>query len=250
MLLPHPTAYQLGNPVQMYRANSSMWVNLLLGSVLVLLGLLGIMALVASRAPLNLNGPLFWYLLTIGIGVTLLIIWYRHRDLRVQVFDYGFVHTQAGTTRAFRWEELQTMWWNVRRHYVHGIHAHTTQVYTIEAINGERLKLTGAIARVDHLAKIIQHEMYQQLFPQAMALYNSGATLEFGPLSLSQAGISNGKELLPWQQMKEIRADNGTIVIRKHKTLFRWANVSGAKIPNLAVCLAIVKYATNLTPAT
>ena len=82
-------------------------------------------------------------------------------------------------------------------------------------------------------------EALKHLLPRAIETYNAGGTLQYGKLSVSQAGIGNGKEIVPWAQIKSVQVSNGFIAIKKDGKWLNWANVAVAKTPNYFVFLAL-----------
>jgi hypothetical protein len=78
--------------------------------------------------------------------------------------------------------------------------------------------------------------------PRAIAAYQSGATQTFGKFSVSHAGISNGKETLPWNEVKSVLFSNGFVFVMKEGKMLRWAAARIAKTPNIYVLSALVSY--------
>jgi hypothetical protein len=63
---------------------------------------------------------------------------------------------------------------------------------------------------------------------------------EFGPLGLSRRGIDNGKELLFWEDVQEIKNDGGLITVVKKGKWLSWLKVSVADVPNQVVFWSLV----------
>lgn len=58
--------------------------------------------------------------------------------------------------------------------------------------------------------------------------------------------MSNGKELLPWHQIKEIKVNRGFISVKKEgNNWLTWKTVQVSKIPNVNVFMALVDYIVN-----
>lgn len=70
----------------------------------------------------------------------------------------------------------------------------------------------------------------------------AGSTITFGPLSVSQQGVSNGKELLPWYQIKGIEIQRGTVMVKKEGKRLNWSSVRVPQIPNFFVFNALVDH--------
>jgi hypothetical protein len=59
-------------------------------------------------------------------------------------------------------------------------------------------------------------------------------------LSVSQQGLSNGKEMLPWSDIKGIKLDKGVIAVSKQGKWLNWTTTSVAQTPNIFVFTALV----------
>ncbi|MEO7912840.1 MAG: hypothetical protein ABIV47_24585, partial [Roseiflexaceae bacterium] len=88
----HPTTYQLGNATGVYRAGLSVWMTLVFGTVLALLGGYGLFALFAHGASLTRHNPLLFPMIAICVGATFLVIGYVQAHQHIQVFDQGFTY--------------------------------------------------------------------------------------------------------------------------------------------------------------
>ena len=108
------------------------------------------------------------------------------------------------------------------------------------SVNTVSRALAGKDAVSEHTRALIQAEAFKHLMPRAIESYSAGGTLHFGKLSINQAGIDNGKEVVPWAQVKSVQVSNGFIVIKKDGKWLNWANVAVAQTPNFFVFLALV----------
>jgi hypothetical protein len=240
MAATHPSTYQLGTPTAAHRASLGVWLNLVLGTGFVLLSVYSLIALVRSGVRLQLNGPLFWCLFGLGLGVILLAVWYYQVSLKIQIFEQGFIYSKGSATRVIRWDTIESIRHQAVRMRVNFIPVGTVHTYTIRTNQGETLKLTNSVGKVVKLGTLIQAEAFKHLMPRAIESYNAGGTLQFGKLSVNQAGIGNGKEIVPWAQVKSVQVSNGSITIKKDGKWLNWANVAVAQTPNFFVFLALV----------
>jgi hypothetical protein len=240
MAATHPTSYQLGTPTSAHRASLGVWLSLVLGTGFVLLSIYSLIALVRSGVRLQLNGPLFWCLFGLGLGVILLAVWYYQVSLKIQIFEQGFIYSKGSATSVIRWDDIESVQQQIIKQSVNFIPVGTSYAFTICTVGGETLKLTNSVGKVAQLGALIQNETFKRLMPRAIETYNGGGTLRYGRLSVNQAGISNGKETIPWVQVKGIQISNGFIVVKKEGKWLTWANVSVAQTPNFFIFLALV----------
>jgi hypothetical protein len=178
--------------------------------------------------------------LGIGVGLALLAVWYYQASLNIQVFEQGLIYTKAGATRVIRWDDIESVQQQVVKHSVNFIPVGTSHTYTIRTASAGTLKLTDSIGKVAQLGALIQGETFKRLMPRAIETYNGGGTLQYGKLSISQVGIGNGKETVPWAQVKGVQVSNGYIAVKKEGKWLTWANVAVAQTPNFFVFLALV----------
>ena len=169
-----------------------------------------------------------------------LVIGYLQSRQRIEIFEQGLTYVKGGATRVIRWEDIESVRQQVVRQHVYFIPIATLHTYTIRTIQGETLKLHNSIGKVGRLGALIQGETFKRLMPRAIETYNGGGTLQYGKLSISQAGIGNGKETVPWAQVKGVQVSNGYIAVKKEGKWLTWANVAVAQTPNFFVFLALV----------
>jgi transposase len=77
------------------------------------------------------------------------------------------------------------------------------------------------------------------MLPRAHEAYQAGASVDFGPFSVSRAGITKGKATLPWEQVEQVELRQGVLHIRKKGERRDWAFAMASKIPNLPVLMAL-----------
>ena len=233
----NPMAYQLGNPRDEYKATFISWLIMLLGGLVIAAGLISVF-----RSVINGGGGGAWialvFLLVVGGGMA--YFGYRRSRRRAQVFDQGLVYSSSGTTQTWRWEEIAFVWQKIIRVSVNFIPAGTRYVYTIQHRNGQKIILDDGLRGIKYLGETIQQETFTRLMPLAVAAYNNGETLHFGKLTVNQQGIGNGKETVPWNQIKGVQVNQGYVAVKREGKWLRWANVPVAGVPNFFVFMALV----------
>lgn len=164
------------------------------------------------------------------------------RSWRVYVFTHGFVFTKGEQPAVFRCEEVRTIW-REETAWGYGISTHR---YTFDRLDGYRLVLDDKINNVKELGSLLSTQITNVMWPRTLAAYNTGEVIPFGPLSVSQQGISNGRELLPWAAVKEIRVRLGYVRIhQKGVKRSNWTKVKIAHIPNCSLFLALTIFARS-----
>lgn len=229
----------LGTLSQEHRGSLAMWLFMPVGLFFLLIALFYTYITISSGTWIGLLivGPLLL------LALPFLLVWYRGLKTRVCVFDQGFTYTKGGKTRTIRWDEIEKVWQYGLRYHIYFIPIATIHVYTIQTRDGTRLKLGSGVGKVKHLGEYIQAQVMNIMLPRAIETYNSGGTLEFGRLNLSQAGISNGKEVIAWNQIKNVKVWRGRLRIEKVGKLqwLGWANtIAVARVPNFWLFTTLV----------
>lgn len=184
--------------------------------------------------------------LAFALVLIILVDTFLSRDKRVYVCPAGLLYQHQGKTEAIRWDQVEAFWQRVVRRSSYGVQTGTSHLYTIRRNDGTTFKFNDQLYNVEALGNTIARETARLLLPRFIAAYQAGQTIAFGPISLNQQGVSNGKELLPWHQVKEIKANRGFLSIQKESnTRLKWKTVQASRIPNVNVFLALVDSIVN-----
>jgi hypothetical protein len=240
MAATHPNTYQLGTPTIAHRAGISVWVTLAAGAIFTLLGGYVLIEILTGMLRSGRQSMLLVSIIFLVIGIAFMAIGYFQSRQHIQVFDQGFTYIKASAVQIVRWDAIESIRHQAVRVRVNFIPIGTAHTYTITTTQGETIKLTGSIGKVAKLGALIEAEAFKYLMPRAIETYKAGGTLQFGKLSVSQLGIGNGKEIVPWAQIKSVQMNNGWISVKKQGKWLNWANAAVAQTPNVFVFLALV----------
>ncbi len=174
------------------------------------------------------------------VGLIAIEAMVRLIGLRVTVDANGLTHIQNGRTTSMRWDDISTVWQSITKRYTNGIYTGTTYLYTVQANDGKKLKLTNSLNRVEKLGNTIQNEVSKRHFPRALETYNSGGTVSFGNLTLNRMGLTRGSDTLAWSEIQGVQMQKGYMEIKKQGKWLRWAKIPVSSIPNLFVFLTLM----------
>lgn len=238
-------AYSLGTPIAVYPINNKKQrSNFIVGGFWILFGLgcmgVGVIGGISERNWNLLAFMAFMALFWGGLGVWTIVNAFSQRDWRVFLFKEGVAHTKQGKTIAIRWNEATAVWQNITKHYRNGVYTGTTYHFTLTATENRKLTFTNDLTDIDKLGEVIQNEVFQILFPKYVEAYNSGQTLQFGNLSINKTGISNGKEMVSWNEVKGVNLNQGIINVKKEGKWLTWSSVTVANTPNIFIFTSIV----------
>lgn len=178
----------------------------------------------------------------VAIGLFMILSPVIRRSWRVYVCSDGFAFVRGGRVDAFRWDQIEAMWQAITRRYSYGVYVGATHKYTVRRKDGVQVVFNDRFAQVEDLGNALSRAITNVVFPQVLAAYNAGQTITFGSLSISLQGVSNGRETLPWSQIKEIGVNRGIISVRREGKWLNWSTIYASRVPNFFVFLALVNY--------
>jgi hypothetical protein len=231
--------FQLGNPTAEYRPKFTTRKAISIALLVVLALACAVLGIISSK---------IGAFMIIVVGAVVLLVMtlgdmFLSRDKLVYVCPAGLLYQHNGKTDAIRWDQVEAFWQRVVRRYSYGIQTGTYHQYTIRRYDGATFKFDDHLYNVGALGDTIARETTRLLWPRFIAAYQAGQTINFGQISLNLQGVSNGKELLPWQQVKEIKVKGGFVSIQKDDNHWlKWRTIQASKIPNVNVFLAMVDY--------
>jgi hypothetical protein len=142
----------------------------------------------------------------------------------VRVHANGILDLRGGA-KAVRWDEIEsltTVWSpdgsGVLRHLLR------TQ-------DGSQLSLGRSIADVANLVDEIRVRMIEHAVPALRARIDDGGELRFGALAATERGVSLGPRVFAWDEVHDIDADDGQVVVRGAGGV-RLASVPLDAVPN------------------
>jgi hypothetical protein len=241
-------AYELGgSPLAVYKAS---YARQFLTATLALgFGALLVFGALAAMGEPDSGGIIIAIplgLLLVGWGFWFIFKAIRERDLRVIVMNDGFVLIRGGSHQVFRWADIANVWQAVTVHRSYGVKTGTTHRYTIQLKNGTKTVLTDTLRNVEALGNNIQEQVTKRILPQAVEALNAGQSIKFGKIQVTPHGLGNGKELVPWNEIKGVSVNMGYISVQKQGKILNWARTSVAQTPNVLVFLSLVDHVVGI----
>jgi hypothetical protein len=227
--------YQLGNPVAVYRVSfrSSITLGIL---CLPFAALFGYVALSDESSSISIVFLLLLALLCAAGGVYYLVFYpLIHGSWRIYACTDGFVFLKGSNALPFRWDQVAFVWQRITRHYTNGVYTGTSFKYTVRRADGVEIIIDQKFRNGSQLGTQIQRKATSRLTPAALAAVNAGQTLPFGPFSVSRQGLATSKGLIPWNEVQQVSANRGMVVIQQRGQ--RKGKTYGVvyKVPNLYV---------------
>jgi len=173
-------------------------------------------------------------------GLLCLEYYLRYRQVHVKLFADGFSRERDGKTETVRWDDIAAVWQSVTKRYTNGIYTGTTHVYTLKTGDGRTFIFNDQLKKVEKLGQTAINEVSNRKFPGAVALYNNGATVQFGPVAISKVGLTKGDQTLSWPEIEAVNLNKGYLNVKKRGKWLKFANVPVSSIPNVFVLVAMI----------
>ena len=99
---------------------------------------------------------------------------------------------------------------------------------------------TESFTEAQKLGELLERELCQRRLPEILGAIRGGQTVAFGPLSVSNQGLSCSWGSVAWAEVTSVKISQGQVTIDKRGKWFSWEKVSAAEIPNLVLFLSVV----------
>lgn len=229
----------LGTPMAKYTRNVGRHaLGLIVSGMIIAIGVAMVFGGGAAAASGEGDAAIFLIMgLIYGVpGALWFISILRKRGLRVLVFPEGLAYTRRSRTEIIRWDEVAAVWQGITRVQ----HTFTVRSCKMQLDDGRKYTFNNALRNVTELIATVQQEVTPRILARASEAYDAGETIPFGKLGVSKAGISRGKQTLPWDQVRRVTVDKGVITVRKQGSLLKWTSVPVAEMPNFFVFASLV----------
>ena len=194
---------------------------------------------------------LFGLILTPAIIISL-VHHFQHIHNYTYAFERGMILKRGQQTPVVcRWDDIETVWrlpafnWYNRRQQQ--ITLQRLYAYTLQLRSGVKYTLTRLNINQEALGKIIKEQVVPLQLPATVAAYQTGQTLTFGEVRVNQQGITVGKRLLAWSQVKSVALQDSRLVIYDITRRKPWCKLKTKRTPNLFLLFALADYARDVT---
>lgn len=244
--------FQLGSLRNVYKpriSNPLMVIGIALGIILADVVLFAVILLLGYIVYLLIIVPIF----AVAYGIFGLL----NCNLRVYDFEHGLLRSKGSQMNVIRWDQVASVWQESKvsssGYLVGGVlgallfSGRNRHIFKVSLHDGATFTFSNSnISQIENLGQIIQQEVAQIHMPLAIAAYDSGNIIPFGPLSVSRQGISNQKgATLPWSQVNGVTVNMNVVTIMQNERVQKWVSAPTAKVPNLGVLTALIDYARN-----
>lgn len=170
------------------------------------------------------------------------VLAWRQRWPEVYAFRRGLsIHAGQGVAR-IPWDEIETIYSRSIRYGLPSMAWTGHATVTMHLRDGRRLKLSNVLADYELLIETIKSHIYPGLLARYVHAFNQGQSIAFGPLSLTQQGIQNGRQVLPWNEVQHASLREGKLIVEPDESSRgRRIRLPADKIPNVDLCVQLLQ---------
>jgi hypothetical protein len=210
--------------------------------VLVVIGVLAIIFAIGATGSSSDGGGFAVGLvicLLLALGVILLSVFLPRKSV-VQHERGLAVYRRKELVAVVPWDRIAHVTQAITRTYTNGVHTNTSYRYSIQTVEGRSFTFSNGLRHVKDLGVRIQEATFPIILARSQAAFNTGQPIQFGKLSLSQAGMQSGSASIPWSEVSGAQVSRGTIYIRKSGQRRGWASQQVARTPDFLVLITLV----------
>ncbi len=156
----------------------------------------------------------------------------------VTLHEKGLVFTTHKGDEIIRWCEIEALWWKT------GDAKHNMLLCEVQRTDGFSFAVDSTFQNAERLERILEREVIHQLFAYCVGQFRSNIPVAFGPLVLTQQGISvePHTHILPWCELKYIDCFEDMLYIRQKQQCHDVASIPLSSIPNACVLRVLMRH--------
>jgi len=210
-------------------------------------GITGIPLIFVLAAAIPSGAAVLVYFLAL-ILLTALVFWVRlKRNGQICLYDSGLIWAYGSSTKALRWEHIETF----KRGTLETDPPRVDDLDWIQITGPNYLEFSmpKSLLNKDRafLCDTIEREFVHARLPEAIEQFKAGKPVIFrgisglkgGTLSVSQKGLTNGEETLPWHQVESFNIDATIVSICQKGRTSSWLSNYVAQFPNACLLKAL-----------
>jgi hypothetical protein len=169
-----------------------------------------------------------------GIGVFL----GAFNKRRIIVYTDGLVIHEKRKDICLRWDQIRKVSLSLGREFrplEFGYYLPEKSKLSLADHHHNEITITSGFPRFQELRAHVEKQTLEHLVTRANAALARGEAVPFGPLDVSNNGISYNEECIPWEMIDSIKMENGKIIIAKKGKWLTWCKLELSQVPNYHV---------------
>ncbi len=164
------------------------------------------------------------------------------RNEWVRLYSKGLAVRARSATRFVPWEAIREIRVEAIRFGLPVFGARQEAALSLRFNDGGGMRLTQDLEGFDLVLQRTKEEVYPRLLNEYSQAFNAGSEIAFGPLRLSDSGLATRRSTIPWNDLRSVDLDHGSLRISGGVD-GRQANASirAARVPNVDLCLQLIR---------
>lgn len=190
-----------------------------------------------------------WFTGALGLtplaALGFLSLW-RTRKTKILVYPSGILYRRAGRSINLPWQEIVAIrtvgpWPGLR---LLGVGRPLS--LSLETADGRTLRFSQELSDFKSLVDTVKGKVYPPMLRAYTQRFNSGGTLQFGPITLRPEGVQVGQRQLPWKLLHGASLDGGELTLfPTPETKLKPIKLSAAQVPNIDLCFQMIQGVTT-----
>lgn len=165
----------------------------------------------------------------------------KNKGRTVTLCENGFIEIRPGALNIVAWPEIDEAYQRLLEIIVEGGRPVVLCTYAIVTNDKRSFEFNDNLDDHVALGDAIHRAVARVKLPNALTRFDRGEPLEFGPLSVSQMGLTQKGEFISWNEIEGVEVEGGYVDISKKGKWLRWGSAEVAEIPNPRLFLDVVR---------
>jgi hypothetical protein len=181
------------------------------------------------------------------IGLGGLILTLRTRNIKVQISPKEIAIEQRRKHIQIPWDALERIYTKSVNYEIFNMAWGRNVELTLLTRSGERIRINQPIDQPEVLIQKVKNHIYPRLLTAYRHAFSRGEPLAFDLFQLTAEGITQGKKVVKWEEIREVSLNHGRLHVfsfdKKHGPII---NVPAHKIPNVDLCVQLMQHLGHL----
>jgi hypothetical protein len=168
----------------------------------------------------------------------------------IGIYEGGMVYVDRRGSRVIRWDEVS--WIRVLNLVtVTNVGYSRYRKCVVAPLEGEPFLVTTGLTKDTTLFDDLQRFTFPYMWERAVAIYEAGAWVDFGPIRINKAlGLEMSGDQFEWENIAAVKVVNGSLRLTPNRgKLFGEKEVLASRIKNVSVLLELLRKPESATSA-